>query len=48
MIQQRAGEWLLKQLNQMTDTEKDSITVSKEKIFNPEGEDKVAMKLFKI
>lgn len=40
VIQQRAGEWLLKQLNQTKDSEA-SADLNKEKIFSAEGEKKV-------
>jgi len=39
VIQQRAGEWLLKQLNTIKDTD-GSISMSKERILNQNGKKK--------
>lgn len=38
VIQQKAGEWLLKQLNQVKDSD-DMIQLKKENILNVDGED---------
>lgn len=37
VIQQRAGEWLLRQLNQMKDTEDGNVELKKENILNVES-----------
>jgi hypothetical protein len=37
VIQQRAGEWLLKQLNQMKDTENESVQLKSQNVVNVEG-----------
>lgn len=38
VIQQRAGEWLLRQLNQMKDAENGNVELQKENLLNVNGE----------